>query len=119
MANTRQKGQIFAREVRRILEGANHVVDGPFYASKWFNGKINAVHTDIFNCFDLCSFFEGNYYFHQISIISEKSRKIKLLQEKALPGWVWCRVSNGRVFYRIFIVKPGEEIEEAEIRWKV
>ncbi len=76
------------------------------------------VHRDYFGVFDLLSAFEGNYFFHQISTSSNKAVKVKAIQEKGLSGWVWTRVSNGKVFYRIFIVSP-KEVEEAEIRWKV
>lgn len=116
--NSRAKGLSFCNEVKKILEGVGHEVDGPFFKAKWFNGKTNPVHCDLFDVFDLCSHFKGDYYFHQVSTLDNKATKIKALQAKDLPGWVWCRVSNGRVFYRIFIVKPNKDIEEAEIRWK-
>ena len=117
--NARQKGQIFCAEVKRILEAIGHVVDGPFYKSCWFNNRSNPVHCDIFGIFDIVSCYQGIYYFHQVSTLDHKANKVKAILDVKMSGWVWARVSNGRVFYRIFIVKPGQEVEEAEIRWKV
>jgi hypothetical protein len=118
MPNNRTKGLIFCREVKKILEGIGHQVEGPGYTTAFFGGKTNAIHRDYFSIFDLISFFEGGYFFHQVSDLGHKSEKIKAIQAKGMPGWVWSRVSNGRVFYRVFIIKSSGEIEEAEIRWR-
>jgi hypothetical protein len=116
--DNRAKGFVFCNEVKKILEGIGHVVDGPFFKSKWFNNRANPVHCDIFSVFDLVSFYQYSYFFHQVSDLGHKSEKIKAIQGKGMPGWVWSRVSNGRVFYRVFIVKSSGAVEEAEIRWK-
>jgi len=117
-ANNRQKGILFCREVKKILEGIGHVVEGPGYGVAFYGGRMGPVHRDYFGCFDLVSFYQGSYFFHQISTLSNKAAKIKAIQDKKMNGWVWSRISNGKVFYRIFIVNSGE-IEEAEIRWRV
>jgi len=117
--NAREKGLSFCREVRKILEGIGHQVEGPGYGCAFYGGRMAPVHRDYFGCFDLVSFFEGSYFFHQISTPSNKSTKVKALTAKGLPGWVWCRVSNGKVFYRIFDVKASGDLKEAEIKWKV
>jgi len=115
---SRKKGLIFCREVKKILEGIGHVVDGPFFKSKFFNERVNPVHTDIFKIFDLVSYFEGCYFMHQVSTLSNKADKVKSILEKKMTGWVWARVSNGKVFYRIFVVKIDGIIEEVEVKWK-
>ena len=116
--DNRGKGTQFCNEVKKILQGIGHVVDGPFFKSKWFNGRANAVHCDIFSVFDMVSVFEGKIYLHQVSTLAHKSQKVKGIQAQKMSGWVWSRVSNGKVFYRVFIVNVSGEIEEAEIRWK-
>ncbi len=115
--NKRSKGLLFCNEVKKILQGIGHEVDGPFFKSRFFGGRINPVHCDIFEVFDMVSFFDGCYFMHQVSTLSNKATKVKSIQSKKMNGWIWCRVSNGKVFYRIFIIKNGE-IEEAEIKWK-
>lgn len=119
MPNNRAKGLIFCREVKKILEAIGHQVEGPSYTTAFFGGKTNAIHRDYFSIFDLISFFEGGYFFHQVSALGHKSEKIKAIQAKRMPGWVWSRVSNGKVFYRIFDVKASGDVQEAEIRWKI
>ena len=117
--NARSKGLAFTREVRKILEGIGHQVEGPGYGVAFFNGQMRPVHRDYWGVFDLLSYFEGHYFCHQVSTPANKAVKIKAIIAKALPGWVWCRISNGKVFYRIFDVKVSGEITEGEIRWKV
>jgi hypothetical protein len=117
--NAREKGLTFCREVRKILEGIGHQVEGPGYGIAYYDNAMRPIHRDYFGVWDLCSYYQGSYFFHQVTTASNKSVKIQAIHDAKMYGWVWCRVSNGRVFYRIFIVKPGQEVEEAEIRWKV
>ena len=118
MSNNRAKGLSFCREVKKILEGIGHQVEGPGYGIAFYGGQMRPVHKDYWGVFDLLSYFEGQIYCHQISTPTNKAVKIKAIQAKNLPGWVWSRVSNGRIFYRVFIVKNSGAVEEAEIRWK-
>lgn len=115
--NTRQKGLFWVREVRKLLEGMNHVVEGPGYKTAFFNNRIQPVHSDYFGIFDLISFDGTHFIGHQVSDLSHKAEKVKAIQQKKMKGWVWSRVSNGKVFYRIFIVEP-DKVEEAEIIWR-
>jgi len=117
MKSNRQKGLDYVREGKKILEGLEHIVSDPGYGGAYFNGRMNLVHKDIFGCFDLMSFCKGIYYGHQFSTIENKSTKIKLLQEKGLPGWVWCRFTDeddGKVGYQVYIV-DGDEVTESEM----
>lgn len=116
--NARQKGLNFVHEVKRILEGMNHEVEGPGFASAFFNGRTNPIHRDYFSVFDLISFDGDHFLFHQVSSLSNKSTKIKAIQKKKMPGWVWCRFSKGgRVGYRIFFVE-SEAITEGRVIFK-
>jgi hypothetical protein len=118
MPNARQKGLNFVHEVKRILEGMNHEVEGPGFASAYFNNRINPIHRDYFSVFDLISFDGDCFLFHQISTIKNKSAKVKAIQKKKMSGWVWCRFNESRkVGYRIFFVKP-EAVTEGRIIFK-
>jgi hypothetical protein len=117
--SARSKGLDFVREVKKILQAIGHETEGPGYGVAYYNSQMRPVHRDYWGCFDLLSAFKGNIFCHQITTLDNKARKVKAIQAKGIPGWVWARVSNGKVFYRIFIVKPGQPIEEAEVRWKV
>jgi hypothetical protein len=113
MISARQKGLNFTREVRDILEGLGHIVDGPFYGIAFYNGRQNPIHRDLFGCFDLMS-FDGEYFLaHQVSTIENKSAKIKAIQNKGLRGSVWCRFTDedGRVGYQLYSVEKDEIIE--------
>ncbi len=117
--STRSKGLGFTHEVKRILEGMQHNVDGPFYKSAFFNGKINAVHFDIFGCFDLISYDGLQFIGHQVSTEANKSAKIKAIQEANLPGWVWTRYSeDGTVGYKVYEIM-GETITEHEMTYGI
>lgn len=118
MPSARAKGLTYVREVRKILEAVGHEVEGPGYGLAFYGGRMAPVHRDYFGVYDLISYFQGQFFGHQISIPSNKASKVKAIQAKKMPGWVWSRLSNGKIFYRIFIVKPSGEIEEAEIKWK-
>ena len=117
MINARAKGLGFCREVRKILEGMGHEVEGPGYSTAFFQSAIHPIHSDYFGLFDLISFFEGKYYFHQVSTIENKSTKIKAIQAKRMSGWVWCRVTeDNQTGFDVFIV-DGPIIEEKEMRY--
>ena len=118
--NNRAKGLSYCREVRKILEGMNYIVEGPGYKPLWTGKGMSAVHSDFFGVFDLISFNTSSpegFIFHQVSDISHKSEKIKAIQSNNMPGWVWCRVPSRPVSYRVFIVN-GDVIEEAEMKFK-
>ena len=118
MKDHRTKGLGFVREVRKLLEAMNHQVEGPGYATRFFGGKINAVHKDYFDCFDLISFDGKDFIGHQISTIENKAAKVHQIQALKMPGWVWARFSEGRrVGYRLFMI-DGDKVEEGEIIWK-
>ena len=118
--SARSKGLNFTREVRRILEGIGHTVEGPGYGLAYYNAKMNPVHKDFFGVFDLISFDGKSYIGHQVSTETNKSAKIKAIQEAKLPGWVWCRFSDedrgtGYEVWRVF----GDTVEDSEITYGI
>jgi len=116
--NTRQKGLMWVREVRKLLEGMNHEVEGPGYKTAFFDNRVQPVHIDYFGIFDLISFDGNSFIGHQVSDLSHKAEKVHAIQEKKMKGWVWSRFDEGRkVGYRIFFVEP-EKVEEGEIIWR-
>ena len=119
MKDHRAKGLSFVREVRGLLEAMNHQVEGPGYSTRFFGGRLNAVHKDYFSCFDLLSFDGLDFIGHQITTIENKAAKVNAIQANKMKGWVWCRFSedNRKVGYRIFFV-DSEKVEEGEIIWK-
>ncbi len=44
--------------------------------------KVDAIHEDYFGLFDLISFCDGRYCFHQISTLENKAAKDKTTQAK-------------------------------------
>jgi len=116
MKSARQKGLDFSREVKKILEGMGHKVDGPFYGVAFFNDAMRPIHRDCFGCFDLLSFNGQVFIGHQVSTIENKSVKIKHLQNEKLPGWVWCRFHNEDqgTGYQVYVV-DGETVTEQEM----
>ncbi len=118
--NSRKKGLARVREVRKILEGIGHQVEGPDYSLAYFQGRMQAIHRDYFGVGDLISFFEGQYMLHQVTDLPNKSRHINSILEKKLPCWVWCFVSEKRkTWYRVFMVDTKGEISEGSIQWKI
>lgn len=120
MKSARQKGIDFTREVRKILEGIGHTVEGPGYGLAFYAGKMNPCHKDFFGTFDLISFDGEKFIGHQVSTEANKSVKIKLLQGKKLPGWVWCRFSNEEkgAGYEVYEV-DGEVITEFQMTYGI
>jgi hypothetical protein len=116
--NNRQKGLFYVREVKKILQGMNHEVEGPGYKAVWMGNRSVVVHADYFGIFDLISYHDGIYTFHQVSDLHNKSSKIKAIQKKNFKGWVWSRFSaeDRRVGYRIFFV--SDEVTEGEVIFK-
>ena len=109
--NARSKGLAYVREVRKILEGLDHVVEGPGYGVAFFDGNMRPIHRDFFGVFDLISYSGIHFVFHQVSTLSNKAAKIKAIRELNMPGWVWVRVENP-VGYRVFqIDRIGVVIE--------
>jgi len=117
MTSSRAKGLSYCREVKKILEGIDHVVEGPGYKPLWTGKGMSAVHSDYFGVFDLISFDGKEFLFHQVSDIGHKSDKIKSIQEKKMNGWVWCRVPSRPISYRIFFV-VGDHTEEGSVMFK-
>ncbi len=115
--NNRQKGLGWVREVRKILEGMGHIVEGPGYGVAFYQGSMKPVHRDYFGCFDLISFDTEKHEMigHQVSDLPHKAAKVKAIQKAELAGWVWCRLDN-RLEYRVFIVGTGY-CEEAQVRF--
>ncbi len=113
LKSSRAKGLDYVREVRKILEGIGHIVEGPGYGVAYFNARMNPIHKDFFGCFDLMSFNDGKYYGHQVSTQANKSTKIKTIQEANLPGWVWCRFTDedGSVGYQVYVVERDQVVE--------
>jgi hypothetical protein len=117
---SRSKGRLFTNEVKSILEADGHIVDGMFYKSAWFAGRIHAVDTDIFGIADLLSYHDGIIYLHQVTDVGNKARHVKLITDKGIPVKLWCRTKEGRkVCYRVFNVSSNGFVEEEEPRCKV
>ena len=115
---SRAKGLIACHEVKAILIAEGHQVDGPYFKPIWFGGKTNVVHKDIFDCADLLSFFNGRFHLHQVSDVSHKSEKVKTIQEKGIPCWIWGRTKEGnKVMYRVWVCINGKVLEDTP-RWK-
>ena len=102
--NSRFKGLLWCAEVRRLLTQDGHVVDGPFFKSKFFTGRQMVVHQDIFGCWDLVSWKDGQFNFHQVTDMAHKSSHEKVIEASGMTGWLWCRTKvNNRIHYRIFM----------------
>lgn len=116
MTSSREKGLDYSREVKKILEGIGHKVDGPFYGIAFYNGKMNSIHRDVMGVYDLLSFDGSQLIGHQVSSDRHKSEKIKAFQRARVPGWVWCRFSNDDhgTGYQVYIV-DGERVIEAKM----
>ncbi len=119
MSNPRKIGLKFVNEVKKVLQGLGHEVEGPGNKVIWLPSGPIPIHADFFGCFDLISYFEGQFIGHQVSTLSNKAAKVKLIQGKNMPGWVWARVDDIKIFYRVFIISQEGEIEEGQIQWKV
>ena len=115
--NSRKKGLEWVREVKKLLEGLGHQIEGPGYGVAFYRGSMKPIHRDYFGIADLISFFNGAFFLHQVTDLSNKSTHVKAIQKAGLPCWVWCRVPTRPISYRIFIVN-GDRIEEAEARFK-
>jgi len=117
MKNSRRKGLEWVRIVRKMLEGMGHIVEGPFYKPVYLFSGMRAVHFDIFKIADLISYSENQFILHQVTDVKNKSSHVKLIQEKNLPCWIWCKI-EGKIAFRIFFVDKGK-IEEGEAKfWK-
>ncbi len=101
--NARAKGLAACREVKKILQERGYKIDGPSYGIAFFGGRSVAVHRDFFDCLDLISYKDGQYWGHQVTDLSNKSKKIKALDEAGVQGWVWCRTKEkNKIKYRVF-----------------
>jgi len=118
--SARSKGLDYVREVKKILEGIGHTVQGTMFKTVFFNGHLSPVHSDFFGVFDLISFDGKIFIGHQVSTEVNKSTKIKAIQEAHLPGWVWCRFSDEErgAGYEVWMVN-GEEVTESEMTYGI
>ena len=116
--NTRSKGLQRVREVRKMLEGMGHLVEGPGYAIAFFGGSMKPIHRDFFSIADLISYRwdDDRFILHQVTDLGHKTKHIKAIQEKDLSAWLWCKI-EGKSGYRIFMVTPNS-IEEANAKFK-
>ncbi len=114
--NARKKGLGYVHEVKKILQAMEHQVEGPGFKPCFFGGRVSVVHSDYFDCFDLISHNGDSFIFHQVSTLSNKSAKIRAIQDKLMVGWVWCRVDDP-VGYRIFEVDWKGEVKETEMQF--
>lgn len=118
--NAREKGLTRVREVRKILEGMEHQVEGPGYSVAFFGGRMQPIHRDYFSVADLISYFGGKFILHQVTDLKNKSKHVRVIQDKRLPCWIWCRAKEGgKVFYRVFLVDSEGTLEEGLIQWRV
>ncbi len=107
--NARAKGLSACREVKRILQKMGYKIDGPSYGIAFFGGRSVAVHKDFFDCLDLISYKDGQYWGHQVTDLNNKSSKVRNLDKLGIKAWVWCRGKEGRkIVYRVF--SDGMEI---------
>jgi len=118
--NAREKGLARVREVRKIIEGLGHRVEGPGYSIAFFNGRMNPIHKDYFGVADLISYHENQFILHQVTDLTNKAKHTRLIQEACLPVWIWCRANDGgKVFYRVFFVAQDGQITEGSVQWRV
>ncbi len=115
--NNRQKGLHRVREVKKMLEGLGHVCEGPGYSIAFFDGQMRPIHRDYFGVGDLISYHEGQFILHQVTDLSHKSKHLKAIQNKGLIAWLWCKIDQHRIGYRIFKVSQNS-IEETEAVFK-
>lgn len=117
--NSRQKGLVGVREVKKILEAGGSRVTNPGYRPLFIKGRMAAVHCDFFGIFDLISLDnEGVLHGHQVTVCPEqKNRKIKLLQDARVSGKVWVkypRKKKGSLEpggWRAWYVDPSDALE--------
>ncbi len=114
--NNRQKGLQRVREVRKMLEGMGHKVEGPGYGVAFFGGSMRPIHRDFFGIADLMSSHDGVFHLHQVTDLKNKSKHVKAIQDGGLSAWLWCKI-EGKFGYRIFIVTP-DSISEAQAIFK-
>ncbi len=103
--NARAKGLASCREVKKILQDRGYLVEGPGFGVIFIPGTgAKPIHKDYFGVLDLVSYKNGQYWGHQVTDLSNKSKKIKALEEVGIQGWVWCRTKKGRkIEYRVFL----------------
>jgi len=111
--NARAKGLQRVREVKKLLEGIGHCVEGPGYSVAFYQNRMNPIHRDYFGIADLISYHEGIFILHQVTDLHNKASHIKAIQESLLPCWLWCRI-QGALDYRIFFVSAGK-VEEGKV----
>ena len=100
-------------EVRRILVGRGHLVSGPFFKAKWFGGRTQVIHEDIFGVWDLISWYQGEYHLHQVTDLNHKAEHEHKINELGMIGYIWCRTKQAnRIKYRVFW--GGIEVTEQE-----
>ena len=114
--NARSKGLQRVREVRKMLEGIGHLVEGPGYSVAFFGDRIQPIHRDYFSIADLISFRDGIFVLHQVTDLTNKGKHVKAIQQTGLSVWLWCKI-EGKSGYRIFFVTPTE-ITEGEAMFK-
>ena len=108
--NARSKGLGLVRQVKIRLRNLGYLVEGPGYSTKFFNGRMNAVHSDFFGVYDLMAYRLGFITGHQVSTLSNKASKCKNLKDNGLAGYVWCHVERGD--WRIWFVDTDGQEEE-------
>jgi len=109
--NARAKGLSACREVKKILQDRGYRVDGPAYGVAFFGGRSVPIHRDFFGVLDLITYKDGQYWGHQVTDLSNKSKKIKALAEAGIQAWVWARTKEGRkIKYRVFFEDMEIEI---------
>ncbi len=114
--NARQKGLNRVREVKKLLEGMGHTVEGPGYSVAFFGGSMKPIHRDYFGVADLISYKDWKLQLHQVTDLVNKAKHVKAIQGEKLSAWVWCKI-EGKSGYRIFIVTP-DSISEAQAIFK-
>jgi len=114
--NARAKGLQRVREVRKMLEGMGHIVEGPGYSVAFYQGRMNPIHRDYFSIGDLISYHEEMFILHQVTDLHNKASHIKTIQESKIPAWLWCRL-KGQLGFRIFFISQ-DKVEEGEAIFK-
>jgi hypothetical protein len=114
--NNRQKGLALVRDVKHILEQTGHTVEGPGYKSLFIKGKIVAVHSDFFGCFDLLSAGKDTMiYGHQVCSAENKTRNAKKIFDAGFNGDLWCYDGPRKGFSRYWVHEDNGQMHIEEL----
>ncbi|MCL6542073.1 MAG: hypothetical protein K6T87_16070 [Roseiflexus sp.] len=114
--NNRKKGIKSVNVIKKVLLEIGHLVDGPFNKVTFFRGRKVISHVDLFGAYDLISIDKktGLVFFHQITSINAKTRKIKKMSQIPVYSFLWCKNKDKK--FRLFLIKKSRnKVEELTI----